>query len=110
MSGLQSSRSGMPLNVVLKLFCMLCTHSGEDVRGASRERGLAEPVMRNRILRNRVVRRVLMLVPAGEEETNGWQGRMTRNSHDGALIVQNSVDMVGAYHHSRVDSDHCQGT
>jgi hypothetical protein len=33
----------------LKLFCMVGTHSCEDVRGASRQRGLAEAVMRNRI-------------------------------------------------------------
>jgi len=55
MSGLQSSRPGMPLNAVLKLFRMLGTDSREDVRGASRLRGLAEAVMRNRNLGNRVV-------------------------------------------------------
>ena len=38
MSRLQSSRSGMLLNVVLKLFCMVGTHSCEDVCGASRGR------------------------------------------------------------------------
>jgi len=49
MSRLQSSRSGMRLNLVMKLYCMLGTHFSEDVRGASRQRGLAEAVMRNRI-------------------------------------------------------------
>ena len=57
MSHVRSSRSGMPLNVVLKLFCMLGTHSCEDVRGASRQRGLAEAVMRNRISPGIAVRR-----------------------------------------------------
>jgi hypothetical protein len=50
MNRLQSSRPGMPLKVVLKLFRMLGTHSREDVRGASRQRGLAQAVMRNRSL------------------------------------------------------------
>ena len=45
------------MNLVLKLLCMVGTHSGEDVRGASRQRGLAETVMRNRSLRNRAVLR-----------------------------------------------------
>jgi hypothetical protein len=49
MMGVRSSRSGTRLNVVLKLFCLLGTHSCEDVRGAGRQRGLAEAVMRNRI-------------------------------------------------------------
>jgi hypothetical protein len=41
----------------MKLFCMLGAHSREDVRAARRQLGLAEAVMRNRSLRNRVVRR-----------------------------------------------------
>lgn len=40
---------GDAVDVVLKLFCLLGTHSCEDVRGAGRQRGLAEAVMRNRI-------------------------------------------------------------
>jgi len=39
MSGLQSTCLGMGLNVLRKLFCMLGTHSGEDVRAASRQGG-----------------------------------------------------------------------
>jgi hypothetical protein len=54
---LQSSRLGMACDVLMKLFCVLCTHSSGDVRGASRQRGLAEAVKKSRGLQNRVVRR-----------------------------------------------------
>ena len=48
---------GDVVELVLKLLRMLCAHCCEDVRGASRQRGWAEAVMRNRGLRNRVVQR-----------------------------------------------------
>jgi len=57
MNRVQSSGSGTPLNLVMKLFWMLETHSGEDVLGASRLGGLAEAIMKNRSLQNRVVQR-----------------------------------------------------
>jgi hypothetical protein len=47
----------MGWKVLRKLFCMLGAHSSEDVCAARRRGGLAEAVMRNRSLRNRVVRR-----------------------------------------------------
>src|SRR5437660_6570747 len=47
----------MQLNVVWRCRGMIRTQGCEDVRGASRRRGLAEAVMRNRSLRNRVARR-----------------------------------------------------
>ena len=47
----------MVLQVELKLFCELSAHGREDVQGASRQRGLAAVVTRNRSLRNRVLRR-----------------------------------------------------
>jgi hypothetical protein len=57
MNRLQSSRLWQLLNMIMKVFSMLCTHSGEDVHCASRRTGLADSVMRNRSLRNGVVRR-----------------------------------------------------
>jgi hypothetical protein len=57
MSRLQWSRFGMAWNVLLRVFCLLRAHGVEDVRGASLQGGLATAVMRNRSLRNRVVRR-----------------------------------------------------
>ncbi len=54
---LQSGRSGMGSNLMMKLFGMLDTHCSEDMRGASRQRGLAEAIMRNRSVQDRVVQR-----------------------------------------------------
>ena len=45
----------MLLKVLLELFCGLRADVGEDVRGASRQRGLAAAVMKNLGLRNRVL-------------------------------------------------------
>ncbi len=47
----------MVLAVVLKLFCELKAHGHADVRGASRQHGLATVVMRYRRLRNGVLLR-----------------------------------------------------
>jgi len=56
MGGEQWSRFGMAWKLLGELFWALGPHIRADVRGASRSRGLAAAVMKNRSLRNRVGR------------------------------------------------------